>query len=276
MKVVDKTASQLLSRIFAMTPLDMPLFSSSSYKYRKRWDHLLQVLHLDKSLKLTPGGLRGGAAVFHYKAGRPIEDLLCLLRLRSQTILKSYLQEVSALNILAKPLPNTKANVKLFAASFGFLGSGDRLLQYDIDETARTRTKKQWKDLATPKEKERAEKQAKAAAKAKLTLAAKKAAEEEKAKKEAEEKAAEAAYKKRLREQRRLRTEKQKKNKKRRERGRAKADKKREKRKEAREQPEASDAHQKYKTGLTENSLVKRQKTAEERRGPQGNKVFFL
>jgi hypothetical protein len=37
----------------------------------------------------------------HYKQGRPIADLLWLMRLRSQVTLESYLQEVAAMNALA-------------------------------------------------------------------------------------------------------------------------------------------------------------------------------
>ena len=98
MKVVDKNASLLLTKIFAQLHYDQPLFGSTAYQYRKRWDTLLQLLGVEQSWKITPGGLRGGAAVLHYRQGRPIQDLLWLLPLRSQTTLESYLREVAALN----------------------------------------------------------------------------------------------------------------------------------------------------------------------------------
>ena len=102
MKVVDVHASKLLAVIFRNLPLDAALFETSPYQYRKRWDLLLRMLGMEKDLNLTPGGLRGGAAVFHYKRGKPIADLLCLRRLRSQVTLEIYLQEVAALNLFAK------------------------------------------------------------------------------------------------------------------------------------------------------------------------------
>ena len=75
MKVVDATASRILTVIFRKLPLDAPLFGASPYQYRKRWDLLLEKLGIEKSFHLTPGGLRGGA--------KAIADLLWLLRLRS-------------------------------------------------------------------------------------------------------------------------------------------------------------------------------------------------
>ena len=124
MKVVDCNATKLLEKIFSLTPMDYPLFDASAYQYRKRWDLILSILGVPKSFRLTPGGLRGGAAVHHYKAGRPIQDLMWLLRLRSQVTLESYLQEVSALNLLAKLPDEAKSCIKLFAATFAFLAVG--------------------------------------------------------------------------------------------------------------------------------------------------------
>jgi len=97
MKVSDPTACKLLHKVFFRLPLDALLFAATHYQYRKRWDILLEVLGVDPALRLTPGGLRGGAAVYHYRAGRAINDVLWLLRLRNQQTLESYLQEVAAL-----------------------------------------------------------------------------------------------------------------------------------------------------------------------------------
>jgi len=55
--------------------------------------------------------LQGGAAAYHYKNGKEISDLLWLLRLRSQSTLESYLQEVAALN----PQECTSLAAKAFA-----------------------------------------------------------------------------------------------------------------------------------------------------------------
>ena len=125
MKVVDATASRILTVIFRKLPLEAPLFGASPYQYRKRWDLLLEKLGIGKDFQLTPGGLRGGAAVYHYKNGKAIADLLWLLRLRSQSTLESYLQEVAALNLLAKLSPKVRSCIQTFAATFAFLTAGD-------------------------------------------------------------------------------------------------------------------------------------------------------
>jgi len=125
MKVSNTSASRILTKIFGQLPLDAPLFNASAYQYRKRWNLLLEMLRIPKELGLTPGGLRGGAAVYHYKNGRPIADLMWLLRLRSQTTLESYLQEVGALNVFATLSAETRASVRSTAASFAFLDAGE-------------------------------------------------------------------------------------------------------------------------------------------------------
>lgn len=126
MKISDPVAASLIAVIFRSLPLEAPLFDCSPYQYRKRWDFLLQLLNIDKGCNLTPGGLRGGAAVYHYKRGRPIADLLWLLRLRSQVTLESYLQEVAALNSFAKLSSSTRSCIQATASAFACLLSGER------------------------------------------------------------------------------------------------------------------------------------------------------
>ena len=125
MKVVDPSACRLLTKVFKHLPLDAPLFDSSPYQYRKRWDLVLRLLSVPVNFHLTPGGLRGGAAVYHYKCGKPINDLMWLLRLRSQSTLESYLQEVAALNIFARLPSNARECIRMASAFFQFLPSGD-------------------------------------------------------------------------------------------------------------------------------------------------------
>ena len=57
----------------------------------------------------------------HYKNGRPIADLLWLMRLRSQTTLESYLQEVAALNALSLLTPTSREFIKDVALTFKLL-----------------------------------------------------------------------------------------------------------------------------------------------------------
>lgn len=121
MKVIDRKACSIIITIFKNLDYEAPLFGTTAYQYRKRWNIAIQCLCGAKGSHLTPGGLRGGAAVHHYKAGRHIGDLLWLLRLRSQSTLESYLQEVAALNVLAAFTPKARESILLMASFFAFL-----------------------------------------------------------------------------------------------------------------------------------------------------------
>jgi hypothetical protein len=100
---------------------DALLFASSPYQYRKRWDAILRCLDLPKSVRLTPGGLRGGFAVWAYRVGRPVQDIMWSLRLRSQTTLESYLQETAALNCFAGLPFNVRKDIMLVSEMFTYL-----------------------------------------------------------------------------------------------------------------------------------------------------------
>ena len=114
MKVESKVACALLVKSFRK--LD--------YQYRRRWDFLLEKLQIKQLVCVAPGGLRGGAAVYHYKLGRPMQDLLWLMRLRRQTTLEVYLQEVAALNTFAQLPKSVRDSILLSASCFAFLASG--------------------------------------------------------------------------------------------------------------------------------------------------------
>ena len=64
MKVENRVACSLLVKIFRRLEYDAPLFGSTPYQYRKRWDFLLEKLRVKSHVTVTPGGLRGGAAVY--------------------------------------------------------------------------------------------------------------------------------------------------------------------------------------------------------------------
>lgn len=121
MKIADVTAVKVITKIFKLLPYDSALFNQNAYQYRKRWDLLMSDFEIPKDSGLTPGGLRGGAAVYHYKQGKPIGDLLWLMRLRSQITLESYLQEVAAMNALATLPASSRTLIKDVAATFSFL-----------------------------------------------------------------------------------------------------------------------------------------------------------
>jgi hypothetical protein len=57
----------------------------------------------------------------HYKQGRPIADLLWLMRFRLQVTLESYLQEVPAMNALADLPEGARVFLKDTASVFSCL-----------------------------------------------------------------------------------------------------------------------------------------------------------
>ena len=83
MRIVSNDACKYLHVVFKSLHTDEMLFDSSPYQYRKRWDALLAALKIPRTMRVTPGGLRGGYAVWAYRLGKPVQDILWSLRLRS-------------------------------------------------------------------------------------------------------------------------------------------------------------------------------------------------
>lgn len=102
---------KFLERLLANDRLTERLFPASAATFRRRWDYVLAKLGVPAVVKLTPGGLRGGGAVYLYQRGTPIHDLLWAMRLRSQATLESYLQEVAAVSVLPALTPTTRQRI---------------------------------------------------------------------------------------------------------------------------------------------------------------------
>ena len=97
------------------------LYPFTAATYRSRWDTLLRAFKVPASLRLTPGGLRGGGAVALYLEETPISEILWRMRLQSQTTLAHYLQEVSALSTLRSLPPCSRDAIVSADALFGRL-----------------------------------------------------------------------------------------------------------------------------------------------------------
>ena len=121
LRISDQSACRLLNLLIRRLPVNAPLFGSSPYQYRKRWNELLKVFRISQTLRVTPGGLRGGFAVAAYRAGRPVQDIQWSMRLRSQVTLEAYLQEAAALNAFASLGADVRSDVLAAAKLFSFL-----------------------------------------------------------------------------------------------------------------------------------------------------------
>ena len=94
------------------------LYPISAGSFRRRWDKVAEFLGIHKSLKLTPGSLRAGGAVFAYRQGQELQKILWRMRLRQLQTLENYLQEVATDAFLHKLSPSTKRKISLLSELF--------------------------------------------------------------------------------------------------------------------------------------------------------------
>ncbi|CAE8614245.1 unnamed protein product [Polarella glacialis] len=93
------------------------LWPFSQSAYRRRFDKLLSLVGVTKNY-YTPGGLRGGGAVRDFVINGDIANLMWKMRIRSQSTLAHYLQEVVTEQSLLR-LPTSSRDIfKLLARIF--------------------------------------------------------------------------------------------------------------------------------------------------------------
>ena len=68
-----------------------------------------------------PRGTQGGAAVMLYRRGEPVSNILWRLRLRSQTTLESYLQEMAANAVFTALRPEVRQRLYAFDSIYDAL-----------------------------------------------------------------------------------------------------------------------------------------------------------
>ena len=114
-------ARTLLSRVFGGLAKDEFLFPKSPAAFRYRWDKILAALSVDRALRVTPGGLRGGGAVKAYRDGVPISEIQWLMRMNHQHTLEFYIQEVGGVTALSELNETAVRKVTMAAMLFPFL-----------------------------------------------------------------------------------------------------------------------------------------------------------
>ena len=117
------TAVELVCTAVAGLDWDEPVYPFGPSAYRRRWDMLLGTLGLDR-YELTPGGLRGGGAVWAYHRGTAIADIQWRMRLKHQHTLVHYLQEVAALNALLDAGADARVRLRQIAEMFPYVVLG--------------------------------------------------------------------------------------------------------------------------------------------------------
>ena len=111
MRVIDPTAIKLITAAFDWLPAEAFLFPLSPASFRSRFDRCLLTLGLPAG-SFTPGGLRGGGAVFVYHRGYSVTEIQCSMRLAHLQTLSFYLQEVAALIALGEASDEAKQRIR--------------------------------------------------------------------------------------------------------------------------------------------------------------------
>ena len=98
--------------IFKGAKSSEPLFPLSAQTFRRRWDQVLEALHVPRSAALTPASVRGGGAVASYQSGTPVHNLVWQMRVKHVHTLQHYLQEMAAENVLGHLPSDSKSAVR--------------------------------------------------------------------------------------------------------------------------------------------------------------------
>ncbi len=115
-RIRDPLAVAWASLVFRDIPRDQLLYPASPSTFRKRWDVLLAALGVPSSTQLTPGGVRGGGAIFMYHSDLPLLEILWRMRLRQLSTLESYVQELAAENLFVNLPLRCKEKIQASAA----------------------------------------------------------------------------------------------------------------------------------------------------------------
>lgn len=94
--IQEPIAIHLLETAYKSLKPNEKLYDISGGSFRRRWLAVLEHLNIQPSLKITPGSLRAGGAVFEYRRGTDLMKLLWRMRLKQLSTLESYVQEVAA------------------------------------------------------------------------------------------------------------------------------------------------------------------------------------
>ena len=117
----DREFFDFLFSVFGSIEADQPIFNASPSAFRRRWDALLKALFIPKSAGLTPGGLRAGGCVTAFQESMDISLLMWRMRVRHQSTLESYLQEVTASSVIPDLEPRSRKAIAEAANVLPFL-----------------------------------------------------------------------------------------------------------------------------------------------------------
>ena len=117
-KLNEPSAVRFLERAWKHLQPNELLYPGSPNMFRRRWDKILAILGLARSLGLTPASLRPGGAISAFQKGVAVNDLLWRMRLQSLATLEFYMQEMSAVSILPSLDVSTRRNILASASLY--------------------------------------------------------------------------------------------------------------------------------------------------------------
>lgn len=89
------------------------IYPGSFASFSRRWYAVLQSLSIPRSANLSPGGLRGGGAVWAFHRGSSVQEILWRMRLKQLSTLESYLQELAAHSVMSSLSVEARRKVRL-------------------------------------------------------------------------------------------------------------------------------------------------------------------
>ena len=89
------------------------IYPGSFASFSRRWYIVLQSLAIPRSANLSPGGLRGGGAVWAFHRGSSVQELLWRMRLKQLSTLESYLQELAAHSVMSQLSVEARRKIRL-------------------------------------------------------------------------------------------------------------------------------------------------------------------
>ena len=115
-KITGLAIAKMLDRAYGNLRGSEQLYPAAPSTFRKRWDHILRLLHIPVSVGFTPASLRAGGAVSAYRQNEDLGRLMWRMRIRQAETLQHYIQEVAAVSIFGE-LPQISQRRILAAGS---------------------------------------------------------------------------------------------------------------------------------------------------------------
>ena len=124
-KLQEPGAVQFLQRLWrGLVPAEQ-LYPGSPAVYRRRWDRILQLLEVPSHVRLTPASLRAGGAISAFQKGTAIVDLMWRMRIKSQSTLEHYLQEMMAVSLLPTLSGKVRQRIRAAGCLYAVAVKGD-------------------------------------------------------------------------------------------------------------------------------------------------------